>query len=410
MSETTPPLWAPQSWTMRAVAQAPQYDDAQAYAETVAALAHRPPLVTLQEIRELKVQLAQVAHGAAFLLQGGDCAESFAEFSADTVRATATTLAEMARLLGEDRPVVTVGRIAGQFAKPRSSPLERVGDVELPSYRGDIINGAVFDAASRRADPRRMLRAYEQSAATLKLLRAMPVAPRLYTSHEALLLPYEAALTRRDARTGEWYAGSAHMVWIGDRTRQLDGAHVEFCRGIVNPLGVKCGPSLQPDELRRLLDRLDPRHEPGRITLIVRLGDRSVADGLPPLIRAVRDAGRPVIWSCDPMHGNTETTRAGRKTRPLRRIVDEVRAFYAVHRAAGTHAGGLHLEMTGKDVTECTGGWQRLSEDDLARRYHTACDPRLNALQALEVAQAARRAGTDAGVAPGPLPGDPLYA
>ncbi len=416
--------WHPLSWTRRPVHQAPHYADERAHDAVIAELSQLPPLVLADESRALKAQLARVARGEARLLQGGDCAESFAEFNAQSLRDTAATLLEMALILSRDQPVVTVGRIAGQFAKPRSSDVERIGDVELPSYRGDIVNGAAFDAQSRQPDPQRMLRAYQQSAITLNLLRALeqsgfadaesiaqrhaqllarshltlhgarelhPQSQRLYTSHEALLLPYESALTRRDSRSGHWYACSAHLLWIGDRTRQLDGAHVEFCSGIANPLAIKCGPSLSPDDLLRLLDRLDPGHEAGRITLIARLGADHVQARLPTLVRAVRASGHPVIWSCDPMHGNTVTAEGGLKTRPFERVVAEISGFVAVHAAEGTHAGGLHLEMTGKDVTECTGGSQAIDESQLALRYHSHCDPRLNALQAIELADRAAR-------------------
>lgn len=420
-------IWNPLSWTAHPVQQAPAYPDAAAHAAALAQLRQLPPLVLAPEVRALQAQLARVAAGEAFLLQGGDCAESFSEFHARTVRDTTQTLLQMALLLGQQQPVVSVGRIAGQFAKPRSSPTERIDSIELPSYRGDIVNGAAFDAASRVPDPQRMLQAYRQSALTLNLLRAlqqtgfssaeaialrhrqfvaelqahgvaidaaaMPAggAQPVYTSHEALLLPYETALTHQDESDRRWYAGSAHMVWIGDRTRQLDGAHVEFCRGIANPLGLKCGPSLDADALLRLLDRLDPQREPGRITLIVRMGAGKLDAALPALIRAVAREGRPVIWSCDPMHGNTIS--AGRyKTRPFDAVADEMRSFFAIHRAEGSHAGGLHLEMTGKDVTECIGGAQALAEPDLGLRYHTQCDPRLNALQAVQLASLAAEA------------------
>ncbi len=418
--------WLPHSWTTQVLRQAPEYPDAAAHDAVISQLSGLPPLVLASEIRALKAQLAQVAAGKALLLQGGDCAESFAEFHASTIRDTQQTLLEMALILGRQQPVVSVGRIAGQFAKPRSASTETLDGITLPSYRGDIVNGAAFDAASRTPNPQRMLQAYFQSAATLNLLRAMAqngygsataIAQRhrqlverlheqdsshrlritelaampaadsaLYCSHEALLLPYETALTRRDSSDGRWYDCSAHMVWIGDRTRQLDSAHLEFCRGIANPLGLKCGPSMTPEELLRVLEILDPQHEPGRISLIVRLGADQVRRQLPPLLNAVRDAGRTVIWSCDPMHGNTRSTASGRKTRPFDRVVAEVQAFFEVHREQGTHAGGLHLEMTGKDVTECIGGIQGIDEAQLDLRYHSACDPRLNASQALELA------------------------
>ncbi|WP_341919814.1 3-deoxy-7-phosphoheptulonate synthase class II [Hydrocarboniphaga effusa] len=387
--------WHPQSWKAHPIRQAPEYPDADAHARVIAQLRQLPPLVLADEVRALKAQLARVAHGEALLLQGGDCAESFAEFSASSLRDTHRALREMAIALSTHLPVVTVGRIAGQFAKPRSSAAEKIGDVELPSYRGDIVNGPAFDAQSRAPDPQRMLRAYQQSAITLNLLRALDGASiarqsRLYTSHEALLLPYEAASTHRDSVSGDWYDCSAHLLWIGDRTRELGGAHLEFCRGIANPLGLKCGPSMTPDELLRVLDVLDPRREPGRITLISRMGADGVRDQLPALVRALQREGRPAVWICDPMHGNTQTATGGYKTRPFERVAEEVRGYFEVHRALGSHAGGLHLEMTGKNVTECTGGPQRLSEQDLPLRYQTHCDPRLNAVQALALAAVAR--------------------
>ena len=387
--------WHPHSWQTHPIRQAPEYPDAGAHARVIAQLQQLPPLVLADEVRALKAQLARVANGEALLLQGGDCAESFAEFSASSLRDTRSTLREMALTLGTHLPVVTVGRIAGQFAKPRSSSIEKIGDIELPSYRGDIVNGPAFDAASRVPDPQRMLRAYQQSAITLNLLRALDGSslvngPRLYTSHEALLLPFEAALTHRDSVSGDWIDCSAHLLWIGDRTRQLGGAHLEFCRGIANPLGLKCGPSMTPDELLRVLDLLDPKREPGRITLISRMGADGVRDRLPALLRALQREGRPAIWICDPMHGNTQSASGGYKTRPFERVTEEVRGYFEVHRAENSHAGGLHLEMTGKDVTECTGGPQQLSEYDLPLRYQTHCDPRLNAVQALALAGIAR--------------------
>ncbi|MDX1606903.1 MAG: 3-deoxy-7-phosphoheptulonate synthase class II [Candidatus Competibacterales bacterium] len=434
--------WSPQSWRDRPVVQVPEYPDSWALAEVEARLRGFPPLVFAGEARRLKAALADVAAGRAFLLQGGDCAESFAEFGAGNIRDTFRVLLQMAVVLtfGATCPVVKVGRMAGQFAKPRSAPTERQGERELPSYRGDIINGLAFDEASRRPDPERMLTAYSQASATLNLLRAFaqggfadlhqvhrwtldfvdasPQAERyraladrltetlafmeacgltsattpqiretdLFTSHEALLLPYEQALTRIDSTSGDWYDCSAHMLWIGDRTRDPDGAHVEFARGLNNPIGLKCGPNLGPDELLRLIDILDPHNEPGRLSLIVRMGAGRVGQGLPPLIRAVQREGRSVVWSCDPMHGNTIKTDSGYKTRPFDRILTEVRECFAVHAAEGSYAGGIHVEMTGRNVTECTGGVQAITDDALADRYHTHCDPRLNASQALELA------------------------
>jgi 3-deoxy-7-phosphoheptulonate synthase len=434
--------WAPETWRGKEVRQAPVYPDAGEVARVESTLAVYPPLVFAGEARQLKEHLGRVAEGKAFLLQGGDCAESFAEFHANNIRDTFRVLLQMAVVLtyGAACPVVKVGRMAGQFAKPRSAPTETLDGVELPSYRGDIVNGIEFDEASRVPDPDRLLRAYNQSAATLNLLRAFAqggfadlhkvhqwnqqflagspqgkryeeIAARIdeslafmeacgitpeevpqlretnfYTSHEALLLNYEQALTRVDSLTGQWYDCSAHLLWIGDRTRQLDGAHVEFLRGVANPLGMKCGPSLEPDDLLRLIDALNPDNVPGRLTLIARMSAEDVEAKLPPLVRAVKRAGKMVVWSCDPMHGNTIKSSTGYKTRPFDRILAEVRGFFAVHRAEGTHAGGLHFEMTGQDVTECIGGAQAISEAALGDRYHTHCDPRLNASQALELA------------------------
>jgi 3-deoxy-7-phosphoheptulonate synthase len=434
--------WSPQSWRTKPVRQVPIYPDAAALAAAEAQLRRHPPLVFAGEVRSLKAALGRVASGEAFLLQGGDCAESFAEFHPNALRDTFGVLLQMAVVLtyGGGRPVVKVGRIAGQFAKPRSSPTEVVDGIELPTYRGDIVNGFEFDALARMPDPSRMLQAYNQSAASLNLLRAFAQGgfadlnrvhqwnmafvaaspqgaryealsakideavafmaacgltsesmPQLrqtdfYTSHDALLLPYEEALTRVDSLSGNWYDCSGHMPWIGERTRQIDGAHVEFCRGIENPIGLKVGPTMRPDELLSLIDALNPDNASGRLTLIVRMGADNVATGLPPLLRAVTREGRAIVWSCDPMHGNTIASRNGRKTRPFDRVLAEVRSFFAAHRAAGTHAGGLHIEMTGKDVTECTGGAQAIGEENLSERYQTHCDPRLNGSQALELA------------------------
>jgi 3-deoxy-7-phosphoheptulonate synthase len=441
------------------VRQAPDYEDAAALATAEATLATYPPLLFAGESRTLKAGLAQVAGGRAFLLQGGDCAESFAELSANSIRDTLRVFLQMAVVLtyAAAVPVVKVARMAGQFAKPRSDPLEKQGDVALPSYRGDIINGIEFTQEARRPDPSRMLRAYSQAAATLNLVRAFTqggyadlhnvpkwtldsfagskanaryqeLADRIsdalafmeacgvtsdkfpdlktttiYTSHEALLLGYEQAMTRVDSTSGDWYDTSAHMVWIGDRTRQLDGAHVEFCRGIKNPIGLKCGPTLEADDLLRLIDRLSPDNEPGRLTLVARFGADKIEKGLPKLLRAVQAQGRSVVWSCDPMHGNTIKAANGFKTRRFEHILTEVKRFFDVHRAQGTIAGGIHIEMTGQDVTECLGGVQAITESDLTARYHTHCDPRLNATQALELAfltaegLRAERAGRRAG-------------
>jgi 3-deoxy-7-phosphoheptulonate synthase len=433
--------WSPDGWRKRPVAQMPDYADRAALAQVERTLSGFPPLVFAGEARKLKKALAKVAAGEAFLLQGGDCAESFAEHSADNIRDFFRVFLQMAVVMtfAAASPVVKVGRIAGQFAKPRSAPMEEIGGIELPSYRGDIVNDIEFTPAARAPDPQRQLDAYRQSAATLNLLRAFATGgyanlenahrwmlgfvkdspqssayreladritetlgfmraigldpeahPELrqtdfYTSHEALLLGYEEAMTRVDSTTGDHYATSGHLIWIGDRTRQLDHAHVEYARGIKNPIGLKCGPSLAPDALLKLLDILNPANEPGRLTLICRFGSDKAADHLPALIRAVRREGCNVVWSCDPMHGNT--VKAGAyKTRPFERIMSEIRTFFAVHQGEGTYAGGIHLEMTGKNVTECTGGARAISEGELKDRYHTYCDPRLNAEQAIEVA------------------------
>jgi 3-deoxy-7-phosphoheptulonate synthase len=434
--------WNPASWRTRPIAQVPTYPDAEAQARVEQKLKSYPPLVFAGEARNLKRALGDVAEGRAFLLQGGDCAESFAEFHPDNIRDTFRVVLQMAVVLtfAGAMPVVKVGRIAGQFAKPRSGDTEVQDGKELPSYRGDIINAAPFDDAARAPDPERMIQAYAQSASTLNLLRAFAQggyadlhnvhrwnlgfiagspsgekyrslaarisetlefmeacgitpesAPQLrgtdfYTSHEALLLGYEQALTRIDSTTGDWYDCSAHLLWIGDRTRQLDGAHVEFARGVNNPLAVKCGPSLSNDDLIRLCDVLNPANEAGRLTLIARFGADLVDEHLPRMIRAVKREGRKVVWSCDPMHGNTVKASTGFKTRPFDRVMKEVQNFFAVHRAEGTHAGGVHLELTGQNVTECTGGATKITEADLSSRYHTHCDPRLNADQAIELA------------------------
>ena len=434
--------WTPDSWRSKPVLQMPQYPNAGALAEVEAQLATFPPLVFAGEARSLKKALARVAKGEAFLLQGGDCAESFAEHGANNIRDFFRVFLQMAVVLtyAGAVPVVKVGRIAGQFAKPRSSPTEKVDGVELPSYRGDIINDIAFTEAARTPDPQRQLMAYRQSAATLNLLRAFATggyanlasvhqwmlgflkdspqsrryreladrisealnfmracgldleahpelrATDFYTSHEALLLGYEQALTRVDSTTGDWYATSGHMIWIGDRTRQLDHAHIEYFRGIKNPIGLKCGPSLKPDELMKLIDILNPDNEPGRLTLITRFGNEKAAEHLPGMVRAVKREGRVVVWSCDPMHGNTITSNTGYKTRPFDRILSEVKTFFSVHAAEGTHAGGVHLEMTGQDVTECLGGARAITHEDLSDRYHTVCDPRLNAEQSIELA------------------------
>lgn len=433
--------WTPDSWRHFPVVQVPDYEDKAKLQSVEAQLAGFPPLVFAGEARKLKRKLARVAEGKGFLLQGGDCAESFAEHSADNIRDFFRVFLQMSVVLtfAGGQPVVKVGRIAGQFAKPRSSPTEVVDGVELPIYRGDIVNGAEATLEARKPDPHRQIMAYRQSAATLNLLRAFAqggyanlehvhkwtldflkdspsyeryqevsdriteavgfmracginadTAPQLrttdfFTSHEALLLGYEQALTRVDSTSGDWYATSGHMLWIGDRTRQPDHAHVEFMRGVKNPIGLKCGPSLKADELIRLIDTLNPENEPGRLTLIARFGADKVEKHLPDLIRAVKREGKVVVWSSDPMHGNTVKSTSGYKTRPFESVLAEVRRFMAVHQAEGTHAGGIHVEMTGKDVTECTGGLRALRDEDLNDRYHTFCDPRLNAAQALEL-------------------------
>ncbi|MGQ7794479.1 class II 3-deoxy-7-phosphoheptulonate synthase [Faunimonas sp. B44] len=434
--------WTPASWRSKPIVQVPDYPDQEALAEVEGRLATYPPLVFAGEARALQRHLAEVAEGRAFLLQGGDCAESFVEHRADNIRDFFRVFLQMAVVLtfAAKSPVVKVGRIAGQFAKPRSEPMERQGDQLLPSYRGDIINGIEFTEGSRTPDPMRLEMAYRQSAATLNLLRAFAqggyanlehvhqwmlgfvadspqreryeqLADRItetldfmraigidadrtpelrqtdfFTSHEALLLGFEEALTRVDSTTGDWYATSGHMIWVGERTRQTDHAHFEFCRGVKNPVGLKCGPNMQPDELLRSIDLLNPKNEPGRLTLIMRFGADKIAERLPRLIRAVEREGRKVVWSCDPMHGNTIKATTGFKTRPFELILREVETFFSVHRAEGTHGGGIHIEMTGKNVTECTGGARAVSDADLSDRYHTHCDPRLNADQALELA------------------------
>ncbi|MFQ5939073.1 MAG: class II 3-deoxy-7-phosphoheptulonate synthase [Alphaproteobacteria bacterium] len=434
--------WAPESWRDKPIQQVPDYPNPAALTAVEERLKAYPPLVFAGEARRLKEHLARVAEGKAFLLQGGDCAESFAEFHPNNIRDTFKVLLQMTMVLmyGAACPVVKVARMAGQFAKPRSSPTEVQDGVELPSYRGDIINGIEFDEQARRPDPERIIRAYNQSAATLNLLRAfaqggyadlhqvhrwnlsfvagspegeryenladritealafmeacgltVDAVPQLreadfFTCHEALLLPYEQALTRIDSTTGDWYDCAAHMLWLGNRTRQLDGAHVEFLRGVKNPLGLKAGPSLEPDDLIRLIDALNPRDEPGRLTVVARMGADKVGVKLPPLVRAVKREGRSVVWASDPMHGNTIKSKTGYKTRAFDRILSEVKGFFAVHQAEGTYGGGVHLELTGQDVTECIGGAQEITEGVLADRYHTHCDPRLNASQALELA------------------------
>ncbi len=434
--------WHPNSWRNFPIRQVPTYPDLDALGKVEERLASFPPLVFAGEARQLKAQLGEVAKGRAFLLQGGDCAESFAEHHGDNIRDTFRVMLQIATVLtfGAKMPVVKVGRMAGQFAKPRSQDTEIQDGVELASYRGDIINAMDFTPEARVPDPNRQIAAYRQAASTLNLLRAFAkggyadlnevhrwnqgfvadspqgekyeamanqineaitfmnacginsqTTPQLstvdfYTSHEALLLGYETALTRLDSTSGDYYDTSAHMLWIGDRTRQPGGAHVEFLSGIKNPIGLKCGPTLDPEELIVLLDKLNPKNEAGRITLISRFGYDRVEKYLPALIRVVEREGRVVVWSCDPMHGNTIKASNGYKTRPVDRILTEVQSFMQVHKTEGTHAGGIHFEMTGQNVTECIGGAQAISEEDLSSRYHTHCDPRLNGSQALELA------------------------
>jgi len=372
--------WAPDSWRSCEARQQPDYPDIAALAAATRELEAYAPLVRLREIDALRGALAEAQAGRAFLVQGGDCAESFAEFSPENITANLRLLEAISERLSDASglPVIRIGRMAGQFAKPRSAPMEVHGGIALPAYRGDIVNGIAFDADARRPNPERMFRAYAQAAATLARL-----GPNIYTSHEALLLPFEQALVRRDAASGRFYASSAHFLWIGHRTAFEASAHVEFVRGLANPIGVKCGPGLSPDTLLRLLDRIDPEGEPGRITLIARMGADRVAEALPPLTAAVTGSRRPVLWACDPMHGNTLKTAGGTKTRPLEAIFAELRAFFEI---AGARAGGVHIEMTASNVAECTGGETRLTEADLAGRYHSHCDPRLNPDQAMELA------------------------
>jgi 3-deoxy-7-phosphoheptulonate synthase len=434
--------WSAASWRTFPAAQQPDWPDAEALKKAEAQLSGLPPLVFAGEARALTRQLADVAAGRAFLLQAGDCAESFADFSADSIRDKLKIILQMAVALtyAAGVPVVKVGRIAGQFAKPRSTETERIGDVELPSFRGHMVNDESFDEEARRPEPERLVAAYQQSASTLNLLRAFTkggfadlsqvhlwnqqfvsssaeglryerIAAEIdralrfmaacgidlgaeaglrqvdfWTSHEALILPYEESLTRTDSLSGDWYDCSAHMLWIGERTRQVDGAHVEFLSGVSNPLGCKIGPTATPEDVIELCDRLNPARTPGRLTLITRFGAERVNELLPPLIEAVEAAGHPVVWACDPMHGNTFTSQGGRKTRRFNDILSEVRAFFAVHRAAGTWPGGVHVELTGDDVTECLGGAEEIFEGDLGARYTTTCDPRLNARQSLDLA------------------------
>ena len=434
--------WTPSSWRQKPIKQAPDYLEPEALEEVERQLGHYPPLVFAGEARRLKAALGDVAQGHGFLLQGGDCAESFAEFHPDNIRDTFRVLLQMSVVLtyGAACPVVKVGRMAGQFVKPRSSETETIDGVTLPAYRGDMINAMEFSPEARDPNPARLVQGYSQAASTLNLLRAFAqggyadlhkvhqwnlgfvadsregaryqdMADRLdetlafmaacgltsettpqirgtdfFTSHEALMLNYEQSMTRIDSTTGDWYDTSAHMLWIGDRTRETDGAHVEFLSGIGNPIGVKIGPTSKPDDVIKLCDILNPENEPGRITIITRLGADDVSRFLPPFIRAVKSEGRVVVWACDPMHANTVKSSNGFKTRHFDRILAEVQAFFEVHKAEGSHAGGVHFEMTGQDVTECVGGAEAITEAHLGARYHTHCDPRLNAKQALELA------------------------
>jgi 3-deoxy-7-phosphoheptulonate synthase len=442
LNAVEPGTWTPTAWRERTAAQQPNWPDEAALDRALKQLAILPPLVFAGEARNLKTALAEVGEGKAFLLQAGDCAESFDEFSADAIRDKLKVILQMAVVLtyGSGVPVVKVGRIAGQFAKPRSSPTERVNGLDLPSFRGHIVNDDAPTAEARVPDPARLVQAYHQSASTLNLVRAftkggfadlsqvhvwnqqfvasssegrryeaiaseieramrfmkacgidLQAEARLhqvdfYTSHEALLLGYEESLTRKDSLTGDWYDCSAHTVWLGERTRQIDGAHVEFLKGVGNPLGVKLGPTATPDEAVALCEILNPDREPGRITLISRMGAKHVTDGLPPLLGAVGAAGHPVVWACDPMHGNTITSTGGRKTRHFDDVLAEIQGFFAVCRAAQVWPGGVHIELTGDDVTECLGGAEEILEDNLGVRYTTTCDPRLNARQSLDLA------------------------
>jgi len=434
--------WKPSSWKEKPAKHLPTYKDTKSLEKITQKLSNYPPLVFAGEARNLENQLGEVANGKAFLLQGGDCAESFADFDPNIIKDSFKVMLQMAVVLtfGASCPVVKVGRMAGQFAKPRSQNTEIINGVELESYKGDIINGIEFDQKSRTPNPERLLQAYNQSASTLNLLRAFAqggfanlkqihqwnltyvdegsskkkfeeMAKRIdecltfmeacgindknvpqmnetdfFTSHEALLLPFEEAMTRIDSTTGKWYDVSAHMLWVGDRTRQLDGAHIEFVKGIGNPIGIKIGPSTNTAELLKIIDFVNPSNIAGRITLICRMGAKNVSSKLPPIISSIKNEGKKVVWACDPMHGNTIKASSGYKTRPLQNIISEIEQFFKIHRSEGTYPGGIHIEMTGQDVTECIGGIQEIQESDLKSRYHTYCDPRLNASQSLELA------------------------
>ena len=434
--------WEPYSWQKKKALHQPSYRDDEKLQKTIQKLKKLPPLVFAGEVRDLKKELARCVDGRGFLLQAGDCAESFAEFHPDNIRDTFRVILQMAIVLtfAANVPVVKVGRLAGQFAKPRSSPTELKGGKELPSYLGDIINSIDFDEISREPEPMRMVDAYNQSASTQNLIRAFAtggyadlsyvqnwnldfvknssqgsafkkIADRIseslsfmnacginsetsrelaessfFISHEALLLSYESCFARVDSTTGDWYDVSAHMLWIGDRTRQLDGAHVEFCSGISNPIGIKVGPSTDVVELLKLIEKLNTENEAGKIVLIVRMGCDRIEELFPPILKNVKKTGLKVVWSCDPMHGNIEKSNSGYKTRNFLNILSEVKSFFEIHKAEGTHAGGIHLEMTGQNVTECLGGMQKITDQDLGARYHTHCDPRLNASQSIELA------------------------
>ena len=433
--------WSPNSWRAKKAKHIPHYQNEEELKDVLFKIANYPPLVFAGEARMLENKLAEVSNGKAFLLQGGDCAESFSDFHPDNIRDSFKVILQMSVVLtfGATCPIVKVGRIAGQFAKPRSQDTEKINDIELESYKGDIINGIEFNETSRKANPQRLFQAYNQSAATLNLLRAFSqggfanlhkihqwnlsfvehdkaekfkqISKRIdeclafmnacgindknvrqlyetdfFTSHEALLLPYEEALTRVDSTTGKWYDVSAHMLWVGDRTRQVDGAHIEFVKGVGNPIGIKVGPSVNFEELLKIIDIINPDNTAGRITLICRMGADKIMNRLPNVLKSVKKEGKKVVWTCDPMHGNTIKSNSGYKTRPLTNIISEIQQFFQIHRSIGTYPGGVHLEMTGQDVTECMGGLQKITDSDLKNRYHTYCDPRLNASQSLELA------------------------
>jgi 3-deoxy-7-phosphoheptulonate synthase len=434
--------WTPQSWKNKEALHQPSYEDISKLKKVTNRMKKLPPLVFAGEVRELKCELSKCVDGKGFLLQAGDCAESFAEFHPNYIRDTFRVIMQMAVILSfaSGVPVIKLGRLAGQFAKPRSSPVEKKGNLELPSYLGDMINSIDFNKKAREPDPERMIKAYNQAASTQNLLRAFAyggyadlstiqswnldfvkkskqgsnfkaLANRIseclnfmnacgvnnhnvrqlsetnfYISHEALLLPYETAFTRVDSTTGHWYNVGAHMLWIGDRTRNINGAHVEFCSGISNPIGIKVGPSTDPQELIRVIKKINQKNEKGKITLIIRMGSKKIIETLPPIIRSIRKSKLNVIWSCDPMHANTEKAKSGYKTRVFKNILSEVKSFFKIHESEGSYAGGIHLEMTGQNVTECMGGMQKISDKDLSNRYHTHCDPRLNASQSIELA------------------------